>query len=597
MRPRGLAALVWLGACVGALSGLATRAPAQSATRAPQQTVKPDTTDPMARALAAEEKNDVKAAAAAYRQVLDKALQVGNTDGDRVAFALLGLERNMVDMGALDSVVPIVTRVIVIRPTDPIARGILLRSLVTLGRNEEAQSAFTSWRRAVGNDATPFREYARLLMQQGRALAADSLLNEAGRLMGMKGSLSGETAQLHVSLQRWNAAAVAFREALIDQPYLETAALYGLTRAPAPARDSVRTVLLAPPVQLAPRRLLSQLEFSWSEPRRAWQAISAVPVDDSAAAAWRAFGERAELGESWLVARDAWTAVFERKPDLESQRRAADAALRAGDAAGALAMLRRSTPGDATARAKALLGLEIAALGELGRVDEAQQKMDKEGKALDATARAALSRPLVIAMLRTGEVAKAKTMLQDPELLDDDEMGGWVALYDGDLALARKRLVRSATQRPELVDALGVLARVRLDVQVGLGQAFQALAKRDTAGAAARFRTLADSVGLAAPALLALSARLTPAASAAPLWDRVVKQFPKSPEAPEALLTWARQRRDAGDKAGAIEKLEQMLVEYSTSALAPQARRDLERLKGTVPPAGAATSVRPPSTR
>jgi TolA-binding protein len=77
----------------------------------------------------------------------------------------------------------------------------------------------------------------------------------------------------------------------------------------------------------------------------------------------------------------------------------------------------------------------------------------------------------------------------------------------------------------------------------------------------------------------------------------VVKQFPKSPEAPEALLTWARQRRDAGDKAGAIEKLEQMLVEYSTSALAPQARRDLERLKGTVPPAGAATSVRPPSTR
>jgi tetratricopeptide (TPR) repeat protein len=571
---------------LSAIAALPPVAAAQAAGGRPlQQTVKPDTADPMARALAAEEKNDLKAAAAAYRQVLDDALKAGAPDGDRIAFALLGLERNMVDMGAIDSIVPIVSRVLTVRPTDPIAHGIRLRSLVTLGRMDDAQAAFTAWRRAVGNDATPFREYARLLMGQGRALAADSLLNEASRLMGMKGALSGETAQLNVSLQRWNAAAVAYRESLIDQPYLETAALFGLGRAPAPARDSIRTVLLAPPVALLPRRLLSQLEFAWSEPRRAWQALGAVtPVDDSTLASWRAFGERAELGESWLVARDAWTAVFERKPDLESQRRAADAAIRAGDATGALALLRRAAPGDAAARAKALLALEIAALGELGRVEEAQQKMDKEGKALDATARAALSRPLVIAMLRSGDVARARALMNDPELVDDDEMAGWVALYDGDLARARKRLVRSATQRPELVDALGVLARVRLDTQVGLGQAFQTLARHDTVAAAARFSALADSVGTAAPALLALSARLTPARSAAPKWDRLVKDYPKSPEAPEALLTWARQLRDAGDKAGATAKLEQLLVEYTSSALAPQARRELERLRGTVPP-------------
>lgn len=571
---------------VGAITGAASPAPAQGAGgSSPQITVKADTSDPMSRALAAEDKNDIKAAAAAYKVVLDRALTVGNIDGDRVAFALLGLERNMVDMGALDSIVPIVARVIVIRPTDPIARGIHLRSLVSLGRMDEAQVAFTQWRRAVGNDATPFREYARLLMGQGRSLAADSLLNEAGKLMGMRGAISGEAAQLHVSLQRWNAAAVSYREALIDQPYLETAALFGLGRAPVTARDSIRTVMLAPPIALIPRRLLSQLEFAWSEPRRAWQALSTVtPVDDSTLASWRNFGERAEIGESWLVARDAWTAVFERKPDLESQRRAADAALRAGDANGALAMLRRNAPGDPTARAKALLALEIAALGELGRVEEAQQKMDREGKALDAAGRAALSRPLVVAMLRSGDVTRAKTFMKDPELVDDDEMAGWVALYDGDLAAARKRLVRSATQRPELVDALGVLARVRLDTQVGMGQAFQTLARHDTAGAAARFRTLADSVGTAAPALLALSARLTPPKLAGPMWERLVKDYPKSPEAPEALLTWARQLSAAGDKAGATAKLEQMLVDYTTSALAPQARRELERLRGTVPP-------------
>jgi tetratricopeptide (TPR) repeat protein len=578
-------ALGWRACLAAALCAPLVPASAQSTgTRAPQNTVRPDTTDPMARALAAEDRNDPKAASAAYQDVLARALQVGNIDGDRVAFALLGLERALVDLGALDSIVPITQRVLMVRPTDPVAHGIQLRTLVGMGRNDEAQAAFTSWRRAAGNDGAPFREYARLLMAQGRTLAADSLLNEAGRLLGMKGALSGETAQLHVALGRWHAAAMAYREALLDQPFLETAALFGLVRAPAAARDSVRTVLLADPIVLAPRRLLSQLEFSWSEPRRAWQAIRALKADDSTAAAWRDFGERAELSEAWLVARDAWTAVFERRADLESQRRAADAALKAGDAAGALALVRRAVPGDAAARAKALLGLEIAALGELGRVEEAQDKLTREGKALDPIARAGLVRPLVTAMLRSGDLAGAKRTMLDTDLLDDDEMAGWIAVYEGDLVVARKRLVRAATQRPELVDALGVLARVRLDALPPLGQAFLLLARRDTAGAAAQFTRLADSVGTAAPALLAMAARLQPPAASSALWARVIKDYPKSPEAPEALLAWARQLRDAGDKTGAVTRLEQLLVEYGSSALAPQARRELERLKGQVPP-------------
>jgi ribosomal protein S18 acetylase RimI-like enzyme len=50
-----------------------------------------------------------------------------------------------------------------------------------------------------------------------------------------------------VALGRWSAAAVAFREALRDEPYLETSAMFALNRAPAPTRDSIRTVLLADP--------------------------------------------------------------------------------------------------------------------------------------------------------------------------------------------------------------------------------------------------------------------------------------------------------------------------------------------------------------
>lgn len=542
-----------------------------------------DSADALSAALDAEDKGEMKKAALAYREVLQRALIPGNSDGDKVALSLLGLERVWAELGMRDSIIPVAERVVQLRPTDPVARSIQLRALVSIGRDDDARIAFTSWRRAAGNDGAPFREYARLLLQQGRAQAADSVLGEAGRLLGSGGALSGEVAQLHVALGRWNAAAVAFREALRDEPYLETAAMFALNRAPAPTRDSIRTVLLADPALLAPRRLLSSLELAWGEPRRAWFALASVKSDDSTSAAWRAFGERAELAQSWLVARDAWTAVLEKRGDLEAQQRAAQAALNAGDAAGALQLTSRKGPGTDAVRARALLPIEIAALGELGRASEAQQRIEASGKLLDETARSAIARPLVGAYLRAGDLARAKEAVKGTDL-EDDETAGWLALYDGDLATARKRLVRAATQRGELVDALGILARTRVDQSPGLGAAFLALARRDSAGAAARFIALSDSVGPAAPALLSMAARLSPKAGAMTLWDRIIATWAKSPEAAEALLASARALLAAGDKAGAITRFETLLVEYPTSALAPQARRELERMKGQVPP-------------
>lgn len=561
----------------------ATQAFAQSTVRPPA--ARADAADALGTAMDAEEKGDMTRAATAYRDVLQRALVPGNSDGDKVALSLLGLERVWSELGMRDSIIPVVQRVVQLRPTDPVARSIQLRALVAVGRDDDARLAFTSWRRAAGNDGAPFREYARLLLQQGRALAADSVLGDAGRLLGSGGALSGEVAQLHVALGRWSAAASAFREALRDEPYLETAAMFALNRAPAVSRDSVRVVLMASPAVLAPRRLLSMLELSWGEPRRAWAALATLPPDDSTTTAWEAFGERVELSQSWLVARDAWSAVFEQRGDLEAQQRAAQAALNAGDAAGALALVTRKGLGAEAVRTRALLPIEISALGELGRAADAQRRLTASGALLDDLARAAMARPLVSAYLRAGDLARAKASIKGTDLEDDDETVGWFALYEGDLVTARKRLVRAATQRGELVDALGLLARTRVEQSPGLGAAFLALARRDTVTAAARFVAVADSVGAAAPAMLAMAARLSPRAGAMTLWDRIIATWPKSPEAPESLLASARALRDTGDTVGATTRLETLLVEYATSALAPQARRELERLKGRVPPA------------
>lgn len=592
-------------ACMGAPSALVSVAHAQTRTATTTATAA-DTSDQLGVALEAEEKGELKKAAVAYRAVLSRALQPGVAEGDRVALSLLGLERVWAETGARDSILPVVQRVLALRPADPVARGIQLRTLVGLGRDDEARIAFNSWRRAVGNDGAPFREYSRLLLSAGRAQAADSILAEAGRLLGAAGMISGEVAQLHVALGRWNAATVSFRESLASQPYLESAALFALQRAPVPTRDSIRSVLLADPVSLLPRRLLSSLELAWGEPRRAWSALGAVRADDSTAAAWRAFGERAEFAQAWPVAREVWQAVFERRGDLESQTHAAQAALNAGDATGALDLATRAAKPassrdvaarDPSARVRALLPIEIAALGDLGRPKDAQARLDANVATLDETSRAAMARPLVSAWLRSGDLERARAAVKGSDLADDDETAGWLALYEGDLVTARKRLVRADTKRGELVDALGLLARTRVQTSVALGQAFLALAQRDSVAASTRFIALADSLGEAAPALLSIASRIEAAKvitgangkpavppKAMALWDRIVSQYGKSPEAPEALLASARALRDAGDNAAAITRFETLLVDYPESALLPQARRDLERLRGQVPP-------------
>jgi len=565
-----------------------------------------DTIDPLGRALEAEDKGDSKGAAIAYKQVLDRALTLVNPDGDRLAIALLGLERMWAESGVRDSILSMVQRVLLIRPTDPVARAMQLRTLIGAGKDDEARQAFGAWRRIAGGDGAPFREYSRLLMAAGRAQAADSVLSEAGRLLGNGGALSGEVAQLHVALERWNSAAVAFREALVDQPYLEMAAQFALARAPLPTRDSIRTALSAPPAALPPRRLLASLELFWGEPRRAWLALSSVRADDSTAAAWREFGERAEMAQAWPVARDVWLAVLDRRGDLEAQARAAQAALKANDAKGALEIVKRA-PGASvptstatmsqtattkpldphTTRVRALLPIELAALGELGQPQEAQKRLDDNMRYLDPTARAAIAQSLVGAWLRSGDVEKAREAVQGSDLVDDDETMGWMALYDGDLVTARKRLVRAETKRPELVDALGLLSRIRVERLPGLGTAFLALAKRDTIGAAQRFAQLADSTGDAASALLSIAARLEytrPATKRSfALWDRIVREFPKSPEAPESLLAAARALRASGDKAGAQTRYESLIIDYPDSALLPQGRRELEQLKRETP--------------
>ena len=503
--------------------------------------------------------------------------------------ALLGLERAYHELQKTDSLLAPLDTLIRENPKEAVFRAVLLRSLQSLGRHQEMAAAFERWVRDDPRDPAPFREYARLLLQSGQARRADSVLLRARTQLGGTGDLQLEIAQTHAAMGQWEQSASAWRLALAGAPYLEQAAAYALTPAPAAARDSIRARFFAPPVLVAARRALATLEAAWGTPANGWLALRDLPPDSAAAAAWLDFAQRAEAEERWTHAREALTNVLKWRRTPDVALRAAVAALNSGDPGGALALAPLTSGGIDSARvARTLLPVHVRALAALGRPASAERLVESYATWLTPTSRAQLARSIAFGWVRIGDMTRARGALTvaGPDA-DSSDAAGWLALYAGDIKTARRLLRAGGDASPELALALGLVARVKEDSAPAIGQAFLRLARGDTVGAATTMAETAERLPAVASLLLYTAGQLRAAIrdeqNAIPLWQRVVEQYATSAEAPSAELEWARALRRRGDASAAAQRLEHLILTYPQSALIPQARRDLEQLRNTIP--------------
>jgi tetratricopeptide (TPR) repeat protein len=514
----------------------------------------------------------------AYRAALDESLTA----------SILGIERVYDQLGKRDSVLPLIDSLIVKRPREPMLRTIQLRTLAFLHRDEATAASFERWVTVAPRDAAPYREYARLLLDEGKSAQADTVLQRAQKALGGTRDITVEMAQLRAATGLWELSAQAWREALATSPYLDQAAVFSLFPTPDSARAAVRQVFRAPPVQVDARRTLALLELRWSSAREGWLALKDLPPSDDAAKAWEQFGDEAEASGAWLIARDAFAAALARKPTRELAIRAANDALSGGDAASAVTLLEPFAAAADSEAVRTILPIRVRALSALGRAADAEQLIAANATSLDSLAKVRLVRMAAWGWVRAGDLAKARAAMgTTPMGEDEDRTMGWISLYEGDLKSARRILKRSAETDPELVLALALLARTRVDSAPSVGSAFLALARGDSAAAASQLESAAPQVPDAASLMLNAAARIVAArgsdSSAVRLWQVVVEQYSSAPEAAEADLEWARVLRKRGDTAGAVQRLEHMILTYPRSALVPQARRELDLAKQSVP--------------
>jgi tetratricopeptide (TPR) repeat protein len=507
-----------------------------------------------------------------------------------VVNALLGLERVYAELGWSDSLVAPLDTLIAANPREETYRTVQLRTLQSLGKEADLRRAFERWIHDTPNNAAPYREYARLLLQKNQAVAADSVLIRARQVLGTTKDLQLELAQARAAQGQWVESAQAWRQALLTADYLEQAAAYALAPTPMAARQQIREIFLAPPIEVPSRRALADLETGWGSPADGWNALKDLPPDSIAADAWSEFAKRAEAEDRWTIAREALELAVRWRRTPELALRAATAALNAGDAPAALRLAPLAdAKDDSSLVARSYLPLHARALAALGRPAEAERMVETYDRFLTPGARNTLTRTIAWGWVRTGNMNRARAALAATGVDgDSSDAAGWLALYEGNLKAARGLLRGGTESSPELALALGLIARLKADSAPAIGHAFLALARGDSAGAIAQFLQAADQTPTVRSLLLLTAAQVEAArkndAAAIALWKRIVESEGETPEAPQAELEWARLLRRNGDNPGAAEHLEHMILTYSRSALVPQARRELEMVKGAIPP-------------
>lgn len=503
--------------------------------------------------------------------------------------ALLGLERVYAELGWSDSLVAPLDTLIAANPHEETYRTVQLRTLQSVGREADLRRAFDKWVHDMPNSAAPYREYARLLLQKNRSAAADSILARARQTLGTMKDLQFELAQARAAQGQWIESAQAWRQALTTADYLEQAAAYALAPTPSSTRDQIRQIFLALPIEVPARRALADLEMSWGSPIDGWNALKGIPPDSAAAEAWSEFAKRAEAEERWGLARDALESALRWRRTPEIAVRAATAAINAGDPAAALRLAPLGDAhGDSALAARSYLPLTVRAYSSLGRPAEAERLVNAFDRFLAPGVRNSLTRTIAWGWVRTGDMARARAALAATGAEgDSSDAAGWLALYEGNLKSARTLLRGGTESSPELALALGLAARLKTDTAVAVGKAFLALARNDSAVAAAEFERAATVTPPVRSLLLFTAARIYAArnvdSSAVGLWKRIVEQEKDSPEAPQAELEWARLLRRRGDNAGAAARLEHLILTFPQSSLVPQARRELDVVRAAVP--------------
>jgi tetratricopeptide (TPR) repeat protein len=516
---------------------------------------------------------------------------------------LMGLERMLQRVGRMDSLRPYVRRAVEADPGSEALREFEFHATAALDGADSVAAVAARWMVAFPRSASPYREWALWLARRGDTGAAQAVL-ATGRTRTGDAALAQYSAQAFALSGQWREAAQGWGVAVAEDRSLVSVAVGSLRRAPEEQRNAIVGVLVAD-AESAGRWLAADLLADWGRPEQAWTLLdSALPADVGVAIALlRHFADHVARVRTPAAAR-ARGYAYERLAALETgpaADRARVAAARAFADAGDVVAARRllsqvgidtSSMSPPTAAAMATF---IQLLADAGQVAEAEERYRAWQSRITPSDGAVVREALAWGWVRRGELGRAEQVLVGDSTVGTQAVMGWVALYRGALGEARARFRAAGPYvhaREEVTRRSGMLVlleRIRAERLPQFGEALLAVARGDTTDGVGQLRVVADALppqggradvlGLAGE----LAARQSDFPAAESLLLAALAADPEGPGAPGAEYALAKVLVASGSNAGAIRRLEHLILSYPESAVVPQARRLLDRARGMVP--------------
>jgi tetratricopeptide (TPR) repeat protein len=533
-------------------------------------------------------------ASGAYRRALD-------ADPADVS-ALLGLERVLLRLGQLDSLRRYLARAVRTIPTSEAVREMHFRTAAALDGDDSVAVVAAQWMAATPRSTNPYRAWAQWLASRGRLDEARAVIARGRERIGDI-RLEQYGAQLAVQAADWDDAARQWARVVATSPELTASASSGLRRIPEERRAPVLGFLTSeagPPGAWIAANLLA----AWDRPGEGWSLLaSMLPGDESRSTVLlRRFADAAsETGTSEGLRARGFAlerlAELSRGPAADRARLdAAQAFASAGSLAGAQRMLDRVAVarGDSSREAAAAMATFIRVLADAGQVEAAAERFRAWERQLAPRDAARIRETIAWGWVRRGEFARGQSLLGSDSTPGAHAVLGWIALYQGELAMARQHFdaagpyARDRAEATRRAAMLVLLERVRLARHPALGAALLQLAGDDVSRAVRELRQAAEGLtsgGRAAILMLAGEAawQWGDAATAETVLLEAIASDPQGPVAPSAEFQLATVYVSSGKTDEAIDRLEQLILTHPTSALVPQARRLLNRVRGMVP--------------
>jgi tetratricopeptide (TPR) repeat protein len=548
----------------------------------------------MPRAFELERRGNYAQAAEAYRELLSR------NPGD--VSAVLGLERVLLPLNRSAEIVPDVNAALKVNASSAALYGVALRAWGAADQPDSMRVIAERWARIAPRDEAPYREWGAAALaarQREGALEAYRLGRER---LARDDVLAAEMAQLAIADGDYATAAREWLPAVRRLPGYRITAVATLGHTPAGKRPEVLRIL-ADGGDFTARRLESELRVRWGDPLGGLAALEAgLPqARGEAVDALRGLIEqlRTQRTRDGLLAQGrALEAMAARQPDRQSSRtrlEAAQAYSAAGDRDAARRMLSGLTddrsPGMATSGAASALVTVL--IGE-GKLEEAGRRLRDLRPQLSGEEQAQLTRSLVSAYIRQGDLDRADSTLGRDSTIDGFALAGRIKLYRGDLDGAVESFKEAGPYAGDRAEStrrtmlLALLQPIEADTLRPLGAALLRLEQGDTTRAVGEMEAVASDLPLAkgGAELRLLAGRLAAAKGDAVLAERLYREAASKEApatAPAAELALAELMLASRRNAEAVTQLEHLILSYPESALVPQARRALDLARGAVP--------------